>query len=94
MQKYIKDYLNSRNLDPDFDTVICEMCWHLKNRQSQAVDVHHILHSFRGKRKHSEDGSDLIGLCRECHLEVHSNNNSLTKDKLLNLVKTILWHDW
>lgn len=89
MQKYVKDYLKSRKIDPDFDTVVCELCYYGEWKMTQAVDVHHIEQSMR-KRTHKPDGSDLIGLCRECHNRIHSRNNKENRDKLLELVAKIL----
>lgn len=35
---------------------------------------------MRGARTHQKDGSDLIGVCRECHNFLHSNNTKKTRE--------------
>lgn len=82
--QYIKDFLMSRGYE-EWDYIPCELChWHW-------VDIHHINSSYRGKRKHNKDGSDLIALCRRCHDgKVHSNNNMEMREMLLSKVQNIL----
>lgn len=85
MQQYQIDFLISR-IKKKTDIIICEYPW----CKCIAVDIHHIQNSFRGKRKHNIDGSDLIAVCREHHNKIHSANNYKTREYLLEVVKTIL----
>ena len=87
MRKYIADWMNSRNLDKDFDQYPnCEF----PECPRYVVDIHHNTESMRGKRKHNEDWSDLIWLCRKCHKRVHDNNTQDNRSKLSQLIQRIL----
>ena len=80
MQKYVKDYYKSRGLDAG-EFVACEMCW-----CKEIVDIHHIESSFRGRRTHKKDGSNLIWVCRACHDHIHSNNDLEIRLELKEIV--------
>ena len=84
MLKYVKDFYKSRHKDP-WDYINCEKC-----NKKRCDDIHHIQQSFRGKRTHSEDWSDLIWVCRDCHQEIHANNTFEMRQNLLTIVKNIL----
>jgi Zn-finger protein len=81
---YREVFLLSRRKDKD-DYIPCEMCY-----QSPIVDIHHIHSSYRWERIHNPDGSDIIGVCRNCHILVHNNNSTYQKRKLLKMVDRIL----
>jgi len=80
MQQYQKDFYKSRGADYS-DFIACEYC-----DCKGIVDIHHIEQSFRWKRKHNKDWSDLIWLCRVCHEHVHANNNLETRAMLKEIV--------
>lgn len=83
--QYQIDFLSSRRKQKQ-DTIMCEYpnCKHI------AVDIHHIRNSYRWKRKHESDWSDLIAVCREHHNKIHNKNNFETREMLLWVVKEIL----
>ena len=83
MQQYIKNRYKSRKKDTAYWTWNCELC-----KSKPIIDIHHINSSFRWKRE--DNPEHLIGLCRECHHLIHSNNTFSTREKLLNKVKEIL----
>lgn len=83
MQTYIKDFLKSRGYD-EGDFIVCEIC------NSQAVEIHHINSSFRGKRTHKKDWSDLISVCRECQERIHDKNTQEVRDHLLNIARNAI----
>ena len=85
MQQYQKDYLKSRNKTIS-DIIMCEYPW----CKYRAVDIHHIRCSYRWARRHNEDWSDLIALCRHHHDEVHKKNNKKTRAMLMEIVKEVL----
>ena len=64
---------------------LCELC-----NKRLIADVHHIKSSFHWKRKEAEDGSDIIGVCRECHERIHAHNNFNNRLDLLDKVQKIL----
>ena len=84
MLKHIKIWYRSRK-KVEWEPCLCERC----NRRI-IVDVHHIKCSFHGKRKESEDGSDIIWLCRQCHEYVHAHNRFSLRLELLEKVHNIL----
>lgn len=55
--------------------------WQIWHRTAQ--QVHHIETSYRWARKHSRDGSDLLGVCAKCHSYIHNvlwNNEDVKYD--------------
>jgi len=72
MQKHIKVYREFFEIG-DQDISLCEVC------NAVAVDIHHItsrgLKTFEwcGDTYHINDILNLIGLCRDCHNDAHSN---------------------
>lgn len=84
--KHIADWCKSRGIKI-IDKVLCEICW-----LSRASQWHHILSSFRGKRRHQEDWSDIIHCCFWCHVKIHTKraNSKLLRDQLLERVALIL----
>lgn len=85
MKQYIVDFLKSRKKDKS-DFIKCEF----GDCRQRAVDVHHIRCSYRSKRQHYADWSDLIALCREHHEFVHANNDTDMRSGLTYIVKLIL----
>lgn len=84
--KHIIDWCKSRGIKPT-DKVVCEICtlpW--------ATQRHHIYCSYRWKRKHQEDWSDIIHCCPSCHYRIHNKraNSILLREQLLERVDLIL----
>lgn len=71
--KYTEKYLKHYGYCPD-EFVPCLICG------KQAVDIHHIIFRSQGG---TDDISNLIPLCRECHDKAHHKVKPyLTKDEL------------
>jgi len=85
MLDYIIDWYKSRKKKLS-DYTICEFEW----CSNQWVDKHHINCSYRGKRKHSKDWSDIINLCLKHHERIHNHNNFDNRQMLLDRVSFIL----
>ena len=62
MQKHTLNYLQGMGLDSS-DTILCEVCG------SQAVDIHHIEARGMGGSNEKDTISNLMGLCRQHHIE-------------------------
>jgi 5-methylcytosine-specific restriction endonuclease McrA len=62
LRKHTKVYLSYFNFDTT-DFIPCEVC------NSQAVDIHHIKARGMGGSKDADNISNLMALCRNCHLE-------------------------
>lgn len=62
MKKHTKIYLGHFGYVGE-DFIPCEVCG------SRAVDIHHIEARGMGGSKDSDSIGNLMGLCRECHLE-------------------------
>lgn len=77
--KYIANYYKSHGLS-DADIPLCQLCG------KQATDIHHIEHRQKNNPE-LDKAENLIALCRECHIWVHSNNTYETKQKLLGIVR-------
>ena len=87
MKEYIKNFKESRKIfDLTGSDVSCEYRW--KNCMGFLMEVHHIDCSYRGKRDNNPYW--LIWVCRNCHNEIHNNNNHLNRNKLLGTVKYII----
>lgn len=82
MKKYIKLYLESRNLTTT-DFIPCEVCG------AQAVDIHHIQARGMGGSKLRDNPENLIALCRTCHHEADFGTG-LSKEYLRQIVNTKL----
>lgn len=67
MVKHKKIFMEFFNLTPE-DIVPCECC-----HKAVAVDVHHCEPKGMGGSKLRDYIENLIGLCRACHDEAHSN---------------------
>lgn len=63
MKPYVKIYMNHFGYDIS-DYIPCEV----PNCGKQCVDVHHLIARSRGGK---DTIDNLMGLCRECHHEVH-----------------------
>lgn len=61
MRNHTKIYLKSLGYDTS-DFIPCEMCG------SKAVDIHHIEARGMGGSKNADEISNLMALCRTCHL--------------------------
>lgn len=75
MKKHIKIYFDFFNYGEQ-DKIPCELC------QCISVDCHHIFpkkmgghktYEHNGKTFDIEDISNIIALCRDCHLKAHDN---------------------
>jgi hypothetical protein len=62
MKNHTKVYLNHFGYGIE-DFIPCELCG------SKAVDIHHIDARGMGSSKTKDDISNLMGLCRSCHIE-------------------------
>lgn len=62
MQKHTKIYMSYFGYDVG-DFIPCEVCG------STAVDIHHINCRGMGGSKVKDDITNLMALCRKCHLE-------------------------
>jgi len=60
MQKYIKTYLDYFDYIDEF--IPCEKC------SKKASDIHHIY----GRGKNKDVITNLMALCRDCHIKAHS----------------------
>jgi 5-methylcytosine-specific restriction endonuclease McrA len=65
MQQYKKNYLKANRVGEQ-EKIICESC-----NMAWAVDIHHII--FRSHQGTDEE-SNLIALCRDCHNLAHSGD--------------------
>ena len=95
MQTYLKDWYRSRWIAIWEEIIPCEQCmWELINWSNKWVntmaDVHHILSSSRGKRKHNKDWSDIIWLCTKHHTSQHSENGYQNVEKLLAITQEMI----
>jgi 5-methylcytosine-specific restriction endonuclease McrA len=61
MRNHTKIYLKSLGYDTS-DFIPCEMCG------SKAVDIHHIEARGMGGSKNADEISNLMALCRTCHI--------------------------
>ena len=64
MQPHVKIYMKYFCYGID-DVIPCEMCGR------KAVDIHHI----QGRGKDKDVISNLMALCRSCHLKAHTSVN-------------------
>jgi len=62
-KKYTKIYINYYDYGEQ-DVILCENC------RKRAVDIHHIKFKSKGG---TNDISNLIALCRDCHIKAHKN---------------------
>ena len=62
MKKYIKIYIDYFGFGEQ-DYIPCEIC------KRKSVDIHHILPKSKGGK---DLVNNLIALCRQCHINVHS----------------------
>jgi hypothetical protein len=95
MQTYLKDWYRSRGIQIWEETIPCEVCLYNLIQWSIMwvnvwVDVHHILSSARGKRKHSKDGSDIVLLCSQHHTQYHWENGYTNREELLAIVQEMI----
>lgn len=70
MKSYVKVYLDYFDYTVD-DYISCECC----NKQ-RAADIHHIL-SRKRRPDLIDDITNLMALCRECHIKYGDNNKYL-----------------
>ena len=71
MKNHTKVYMDYFGYGED-DFISCEVC------ERRAVDVHHINCRGMGGSKEKDVIENLMGLCRECHLE-YGDIESLTE---------------
>lgn len=76
LRYYGEDWLNQRRLCRERDNYQCQRCGRTEKENLEELSIHHIV-PFRSFEfpKEANQLSNLIGLCRECHTFVHSNNN-------------------
>jgi len=78
LKKHTKIYLNYFGYD-ETDFIGCEICGKL------AVDIHHLIAKGMGGSKTKDYIENLIALCREHHVECHSNKDFNNKAKEIHL---------
>lgn len=61
MRKHTRIYLDYFNYD-ETDFIGCEVC------KAKAVDIHHIKARGMGGNKNANDITNLMALCRRCHI--------------------------
>jgi 5-methylcytosine-specific restriction endonuclease McrA len=61
MRKHTRIYLDYFGFD-ESDFIGCEVC------EAQAVDIHHIKARGMGGNKNANDITNLMALCRRCHI--------------------------
>jgi len=62
MKAHTKIYLKHFGYDTT-DFIPCEVC------NNQAVDIHHLEARGMGGSKHADTITNLMALCRKCHIE-------------------------
>ena len=62
MKNHTKVYLEHFGLDEENPFIPCEIC------SQRAVDIHHIRARGMGGSKKKDDITNLMALCRECHI--------------------------
>jgi len=73
MQKHVKIYMKHYGYS-EAETILCQNC------EAQAVDIHHIKFRSQGG---SDEVSNLIALCRNCHEKAY--RKIITQEELFNL---------
>jgi len=63
MKAHVKAYLSAAGYTVG-DYIPCEMCG-----MREATDIHHIERRGMGGRKDADNPSNLMALCRQCHME-------------------------
>ncbi len=94
MKQYTKDWYVSRNIDIWEQPLPCEVClFHLANGSLKwvniGVDINHLTHSFRGKRTHKKDGSDILLVCKKCHDDYHNYISQYESNKNIENISTL-----
>lgn len=74
MVRYKKIYLKHYEYC-ETDFIPCKVCG------KTAVDIHHVVFKSQGGK---DEISNLIALCRECHIKAH--NKELTEEYLKSLI--------
>lgn len=70
MKPHVKNYMKHHGFGEQ-DIIYCENCGRI------AVDIHHIVFRSQGG---TDDASNLIALCRECHNLAH--DGVITRERL------------
>lgn len=78
-----------RNLRDTYlrDNPLCECCRDHYDKVTPATEVHHKIPFLRGRTEEERtelllDDTNLMSVCRECHLEIH--NNKIPEYKMKN----------
>jgi hypothetical protein len=74
MQKHVKVYMNNFQYG-ETEFMPCEAC------QKPAVDIHHI----NGRGKGKDVISNLMALCRNCHIKAHSTESKSNMQYIHNM---------
>lgn len=93
---HVHDFCNSRWIsNEEKHTYPCEYCSYRLDPWEQhwvIQEIHHGLDSYRWKRKHSKDWTDLIWVCKKCHDHIHAENNIETKAYILEAIQYRIRH--
>lgn len=76
MKKHTKIYFEYFKFD-ESDFIPCELC------HSRAVDIHHIDARGMGGSKEKDDITNLMALCRSCHMKYGD------KKSLMDILKNV-----
>jgi 5-methylcytosine-specific restriction endonuclease McrA len=74
VKRHIKNYFKAHGYTTA-DIILCEVC------SAVGVDIHHIVFKSHGG---SDEVSNLVALCRDCHSKAHSDkqfNESLKNEE-------------
>lgn len=63
MKNHTKVYLEHFGIDEEDPFIPCEVC------EARAVDIHHIESRGMGGSKKKDDITNLMALCRNCHIQ-------------------------
>ena len=80
MRKHIRTYLEYFSYGEQ-DCILCENCG------KRANDIHHLVYKSKGG---TDDITNLMALCRECHNLVHNGYGSNFNNKLKEIHKKFI----
>lgn len=78
--EYTEDWCRSREVTSKKGKW-CEWC-----ELREWTDIDHNRNSYRGKRKHNKDWTDIILLCRVCHEHKHAHDTQETRETIAGII--------